>query len=595
MTPDQALVFGTLIFALIFFVWGPWRYDLVALLALLVLTITGIVPWDHAFAGFGHPAVVTVAAVLITGRGLHNSGIVEIIAGWLSRAGNSPASQVASLTGLATILSGFMNNVGTLALLMPVGIRMALKSGISPSILLMPLAFGGHLGGLLTLIGTPSNIIISTFRAENAGEPFRMFDFTPVGAGVALAGFIFISLIGWRLTPLRKPPSSKESLFDIEDYLTELKVPEGSKMVGKTLDELEASTTAGFHIEGIVSGSVFLGYPSISRPLLPGDILIVVADADDLKTLLDDTGFELVEGVKQDKTLKSSEIGMAEAVVMANSPLVGLSARSLNLRWRYGVNLLAVSRQGARIRKRLSQVRFEPGDVILLHGPSERMQDIIAELGCLPLAERGLKLGHPRRSILALGIFASAVLIAAAGLLPVQIAFVSAAAAMVMVGLLSLHEAYESVDWPVIILLGAMMPVSQALESTGGANLIASFILQISNQYTSTMALAIVLVGTTLLSEVVNNAAAALLMAPVSISVAQELGASFDPFLMAVVVGASASFLTPIGHQSNVVVMGPGGYRFGDYWRMGLPLEAIMIAVSLPLILWFWPLFSPGG
>ena len=379
-------------------------------------------------------------------------------------------------------------------------------------------------------------------------------------------------------------------MFDIEDYLTELKVPEGSKMVGKTQDELEASITAGFQIEGIVSGGVFLGYPSISRPLLPGDILIVVADADDLKTLLDDTGFELAEGVKQDKTLKSSEIGMAEAVVMANSPLVGLSARSLNLRWRYGVNLLAVSRQGARIRMRLSQVRFRPGDVILLHGPSERMQDIIAELGCLPLAERGLKLGHPRRSILALGIFVSAVLVAAAGLLPAQIAFVSAAAAMVMVNLLSLNEAYESIDWPVIILLGAMMPVSQALESTGGADLIASFILQISNQYTAIMALAIVLVGTALLSEIVNNAAAALLMAPVSISVAQELGASFDPFLMAVAVGASASFLTPLGHQANVIVMGPGGYRFGDYWQMGLPLEAIMIAVSLPLILWFWPL-----
>jgi di/tricarboxylate transporter len=594
MTPDQALVFCTLFLAFILYIWGPWRYDLVSLLALLALTITGVVPWDHAFTGFGHPAVVTVAAVLITSRGLHNSGIVEMLAEWLSRAGNSPTIQVASLTGSATIISGFMNNVGALALLMPVGIRMALMSGISPSILLMPLAFGGHLGGLLTLVGTPSNIVISTFRAENIGEPFRMLDFTPVGAGVALAGFIFISLIGWRLTPQRKAPSSKEDLFDVEDYFTELKVPEGSKMAGKTLNELESATKAVFQIEGIVSGDVFLRYPSILRPLLPGDILIVMADADDLKTLLDDTGFELAEGVK-DKTLKSSEIGMAEAVVMANSPLVGLSARSLNLRLRYGVNLLAVSRQGARIQKRLSQVGFRPGDVILLHGPSERMPDIIAELGCLPLAERGLKLGHPRRSIMALGIFGSAVLIAAAGLLPAQIAFVSAAAAMVMVGLLSLHEAYESVDWPVIILLGAMMPVSQALESTGGANLVASFILQISNQYTSTMALAIVLVGTALLSEIVNNAAAALLMAPVSISVAQELGASFDPFLMAVVVGASASFLTPIGHQSNVIVMGPGGYRFGDYWRMGLPLEAIMIAVSLPLILWFWPLFSPSS
>jgi di/tricarboxylate transporter len=563
----------------------------VSLLALLAATVTGLVPWNQAFLGFGHPAVITVAAVLVASRGLLNSGVVDVMAGWLSRAGDSPTRQVASLTGLVTILSGFMNNVGAMALLLPVGIRMAIRSGNSPSILLMPLAFGSLLGGLLTLIGTPPNIIIATFRAESVGDPFGMFDFTPVGLGVALSGFLFISLIGWRLVPVRKSPSSKERLFEIENYLTEVLIPEGARMAGKTLQDVREASKADFQVLGLLSGETRLASPSIFHPLMPGEILLVESDADELKIFLDDTGFQLGEEKKVvEEALSSGDMGIVEAVVKTDSRLLGRTARSASLRWRYGVNLVGVARHGIQLQKRLGQVRFQAGDVLLLQGPREHLPEILNTMGCLPLAERGLRLGHPRRIILSVAIFGSAILAVAVGLLPVQIALVSAAVAMVMGGLMNLREVYTSIDWPVIILLGAMIPVGRALETTGGAGLIAESILSLSGGYPPIVSLAMLLVITMFLSDIVNNAAAAVLMAPIGLGIASFMNLSPDPFLMAVAIGASCAFLTPIGHQSNTLVMGPGGYQFGDYWRMGLPMELVIAVVSIPLIVIFWPL-----
>jgi len=590
MTGDQVMIFGVLLLALIFFVWGRWRYDIVSLLVLLTAAIVGLIPWDQAFLGFGHPAVITVAAVLVASRGLLNSGVVDVMAGWLSRAGDSPTRQVASLTGLITLLSGFMNNVGAMALLLPVGVRMAIKSGNSPSILLMPLAFGSLLGGLLTLIGTPPNIIIATFRAESVGEPFSMFDFTPVGLGVAVAGWLFISMIGWRLVPARKSPSSKERLFEIENYLTEVLVPERAKLAGKTLQEVREVSKAEFQVLGLLSGEMKIASPSIFHPLMPGDILLVESDADELKIFLDDTGFKLGEEKKLgEEALSSEDMGIVEAVIKTDSRLIGRTARSVNMRWRYGVNLVGVARHGAQLHKRLGRVRFQPGDVLLIQGPREVLPEVLSTMGCLPLAERGLRLAHTRRIVLSVAIFGSAILAVAAGLLPVQIAVVLAAVAMVMGGILNLREVYTSIDWPVIILLGAMIPVGRALETTGGAGLIAESILAVSGNYTPVVSLAMLLVITMFLSDIVNNAAAAVLMAPIGLGVAQFMNLSPDPFLMAVAIGASCAFLTPIGHQSNTLVMGPGGYQFGDYWRMGLPMEMVIAVVSIPLIVLVWP------
>jgi len=588
---EQTIVFSVLFLALIFFVVGKLRYDMIALLALLTVIVTGIIPPEHAFNGFAHPAVITVAAVLVVSRGLQNSGVVDALSRLLSRIGDQPIAQLLTLTGFVTICSGLMNNVGAMVLLMPVAIKMARKSGHPPSIYLMPLAFGSLLGGLTTLIGTPPNIIIATFRAENGGGPFRMFDFTPVGGGVALVGLLFISFIGWRFIPRRTGPTPKEDLFAIDEYITEVFVPEECKIAGKFLRDLEGLTETEITVVGIIRGERQIAAPSAFEIIRSGDILVIEADPAELQSLADTTKLKLaMDQPKGQDVLKSDEVTITECVIMPNSRMIGLNVRRLHLRWHYGINLLAVSRQGERFRTRLSQVTFQAGDVLLLQGRTDTMQETLGELGCLPLAERGLRLGQKRRVFVGLGIFALALALSAVGLLPVQIAFVSAATAMVIIGLLSIREVYSSIEWPVIVLLGAMIPVGQAMESTGGAQLIANTILKLSGQLPPAATLALLLAGTMFLSDIINNAAAAILMAPIAISVAKGLGVSPDPFLMGVAIGASCAFLTPIGHQSNTLVMEPGGYRFGDYWRMGLPLEVVIFAVAMPLILWFWPL-----
>ncbi len=591
MSIEQGIVFGVLIGALAMFVWGRWRYDLVAVLALLVVTVTVKGTAGEAFVGFAHPAVITVAAVLVISRGLARSGIVDALASLLERVGQRITVQVLALTSLVAVLSAFMNNVGALALLLPVGTRMARSSGRPPSTLLMPLAFGSLLGGLMTLIGTPPNIIVASFRAQSAGQPFRMFDFTLVGAGIALAGVVFVALVGWRLVPKRKGPASREEMFEIRDYLTEVRLPEEGQAVGKSLRELEQDVEGEFSVVGLVRGEERRPAPSPYERLRGGDVVMVVADSDTMKEFVDKVGLEMVGDVELgEEDLRSDEVNVTEAVVMPGALIVGRSVAQLRLRRRYGVNLLAVARRGARLQQRLAEVRFRPGDVLLLQGRDDMLQEALERLGCLPLAERGLSLGQPRRMLLAGGLFGGALAVAAAGFLPVPVAFLAAAACMTFAGLIPLREIYESIDWPVIVLLGAMIPIGYALETTGGAGLIADGLLQLGERLPAFISLGVVFLGTMFLSDLVNNAAAAVLMAPIAVNVALGLGVATDPFLMAVAVSASCAFLTPIGHQSNTLVMVPGGYRFGDYWRMGLPLEFIIIAVGLPLIMVVWPL-----
>lgn len=587
----QGIVFGVLGLTLALLIWGRWRYDVVAMLALLTVTVVGIVPGDRAFAGFGHPAVVTVAAVLALSRALVHSGLVDHIARVLLRLGDRPALQAVALTGLITVLSGFMNNIGALALLLPVALQLARQANQPPSLYLMPLAFGSLLGGMTTLIGTPPNIIIAAFRAETGADPFRMFDFTPVGAGAALAGVLFMALAGRRLLPRRKGQTPGAELFDVEDYLTEVRVTASSPLVGKRLHQLGTVTESDVNVVGLVRKDRRQAAPSGYIVIRDGDILIIKADSQGLQALVEAAELELVGSEPLGpEVMGSDEVGILEAVIAPGSIMVGRTARNLNLRWRHGVNLLAVARQGSRLRGRLESIRLQAGDVLLLQAPHESLQESLATLGCLPLAERGIRIGQPRRVALALAIFAGALAAAAGGLLPVAVAMSAAVLLMVLTGLLSLRDTYEAIDWPVLILLGAMVPLGEALEATGGAQRIAGGLLALAGQMPPAAILALVLVVTMLLSDVVNNAAAAVVMAPIALRIAQGLGAAADPFLIAVAVGASSAFLTPIGHQSNILVMGPGGYRFSDYWRLGLPLEVIIVAVTVPLILWFWPL-----
>lgn len=588
---NQIIVFGTLGLTLLLFMFGRWRYDAVALIALLTVTVLGVVPGTEAFLGFGHPAVVAVAGVLVVSRGLQKSGVVDFISRSLSWVGGGATVQVASLTLVVSVCSAFMNNVGALALLMPVAIQMARKHGHSPSLVLMPLAFGSLLGGMSTLIGTPPNIIIATYRANLEGSAFRMFDFSPVGAAVAVAGVAFISLIGWRLIPRRKGAASPSELFHVEEYTTEVRIPEHSGFAGQMVREIEAIKDIDITLVGLVRGSRRMPLPSSREIIRAGDLLIVAATPEDLKVLVDKGGLELVGSEPlNEESLGSQEVSLTEAVIGLDSSIARHTARSLRLRWRYGVNLLAVARNGERLQDRVGNIRLRAGDVLLLQGPSDQLPETIGLLGCLPLAARDLSIGQPRRLVVAGLLFGTALLLAATSVLPVHVAFVAAALLMVLFRVLSLREAYASIDWSVLVLLGTMIPVGQALETTGGAQLIADGLLLVAGGLPSWATLLAVLVGTMFLSDIINNAAAAVLMAPIAVQVAHGLEASPDPFLMSVAIGASCAFLTPIGHQSNTLVMGPGGYRFGDYWRMGLALEALIVMVSIPMLLWFWPL-----
>ena len=588
---DQWLVFGVLALTLILFMEGTWRYDLVALIALLTLILSGVIAPDNAFTGFAHPAVVTVAAVLVVSRGLSNAGAVNLVAGWLALVPSHTTAQVMALTCVVAVCSAFMNNVGALALLMPVAIRMARENSKPASVLLMPLAFGSLLGGMATLIGTPPNIIIAMFRAEQGREPFAMFSFAPVGSSVALAGILFISLVGWRLLPQRKGEAAPDELFEIKDYLTEVLVPEQSKLAGRMLRDIKEISDADISIIGFVRDDqrlpIYSGYDAIHG----GDILIVEGDSEALKQFADDAGLELAGSQSlADAFIKSKDIHVAEAVVLPGSRMVGQTARSLNLRVHHGLNLLAVARQGQRIRERLASIRFKEGDVLLWEGPPASIQEALADLQCLPLAERELTIGQPRRLLIALALFVIAIGCMVMNILPTQIALMTAAVLMIVFGIVPLRQIYTSIDWPVIVLLGAMIPVGQAMDDTGGAAWIADQLLAWGTSWPPGFSLAALFVVTTLLSNAINNAAAAFLMAPIGLALAHGLDVNADPFLMTVAIAASCAFLTPIGHQSNTLVMGPGGYRFGDYWRLGLPLQIIILILAIPLLLWIWPM-----
>jgi len=615
MTGEQLIVFGVLAATLVLFVWNRWRYDLVALAALLACALTGVVPAEEVFAGLGHPAVISVAAVLVLSRGLLNAGVVDSVARRLMQVGERPWAQVAALTGIVALSSGFMNNVGALALFMPVAIWMSRQSGRSPSYLLMPLAFGSLLGGTLTLIGTPPNLIIAGYRAEAGEAPFGMFAFLPVGGAVTVAGVLFITLLGWRLVPRRQEQEGNGDLFEISAYLTEVRVPEGCKYAGRTLHALIGAVQdeADVQVIALIRGDERQRMPSTYEVLREGDILLVEADSDSLKALLDVTGVELaadveeqenkardeqeaaeqaVEQEKAEKNHKSrhGELTLAEAIVSPGSMLVGTSASGLDLRERHGVNVLAVARQGQRLRQRLGEIRFAAGDILLLQAREDALQSSLNSLGCLPLASRGLSITTPRNVILASAIFAITLASIAFGLLPAATTLVTGALVMILVGLIPLGRIYESIDMPVIVLVAAMLPVGQALETTGGSQLIADALLELGQSLPAAATLALLMVAVMLISNVVNNAAAAVLAAPVAISLARGMDASVDPFLMAVAIGASCAFLTPIGHQSNTLVMAPGGYRFGDYWRLGLPLSILVVLCAVPAILWIWPL-----
>lgn len=584
------IFFITLGITLVLFIWDRFRYDIVALLSLFTLVVAGIIPSDEAFSGFGHPAVITVAAVFIISRALQHAGLVDVIGQKLGETSNKLVVQIGLLSVIVCFASAFMNNIAALAILMPVAIHLARKGNNPPSVFLMPIAFASILGGTMTLIGTPPNIIIATFRADVTGEAFGMFDFSPIGLPLSMAALVFIVFAGWRWLPQRSSAASNKILFRIENYVSEIHIPAQSGLEGLCIKEINQMAGTNLVVLSLIRQGQNIQVPAVNEVMRAGDTLIVEASTQDLQTLTEKTGVKLAGNKKlREKDEAAPEINTVEAVVMAGSPLVGKNAINMSLRQEYNINLLAVARQQKQIWQQISRVRFQEGDVLLLQGSNSGINQLINNLNCLPLAERGLQFGKRRKIFFALSIFILAISSVVAGLLPVHIAFSLAAVVMLLSGLLPLKNMYTSIDWPVIILLGAMIPVGVAFESSGGAEFVSQQLLRLGADIPPWLALGLIMLITMLLSNVVNNAAAVILMAPVGIQVATASAFSIDPFLMGIAIGGSSAFLTPIGHQSNTVVMGPGGYKFGDYWKMGLPVSLIVLVVSIPVILYFWP------
>ena len=592
MTTQQIILFSIMggVFALL--IYGRWRYDLVAFAALVVALILGAVPEKEAFSGFGHPATVIIALVLIVSRGLSASGAVEIITKTFIDASRGLFAHISIMAGLAAALSAVMNNVAALAMLMPVDIQAARKAKRSPALTLMPLSFASILGGLITLIGTPPNIIIAEFRGtlDDRGQ-FTMFDFAPVGIACAVVGVIFVAVIGWRLIPQSATAQDTPiELDDLEGYIAEGTVGETSPAIGQKVADLDpVAEENDVAIIGLIRRGKRLPGFARRETIRKGDTLVLEAGPESIEAFAGVLGLEYAGAGKHAGVLAGT-LSVMEVVVPQGARIEKRSAISLRLLYRHGVTLLGVSRSGKRFRERVRHLEIEAGDILLLLGPEERLPEIAGWLGCMPLAERGLQVVQRQKAWLAVGLFAAAIAAASLNLLYLPFALAACVVLFVLLKIVPLSQLYDSVEWPVIVLLGSLIPIGDALHKSGGTELIAHGIVDITSGYSAAVVLTILIIVVMTLSDVLNNTATAVISAPIAVGIADKLQVDPDPFLMAVAVGASCAFLTPIGHKNNTLILGPGGYKFGDYWRMGLPLEIIVIAIAVPTILWVWPL-----
>ncbi len=593
MTLDQILIVGLIVVTLGLFVWDRWRYDVVAFATLLAAVVLGLVPAREAFAGFGHPATVTVAAILVLSHTLARTGASEILARVIERSAKNMARHIAVLAGLGALMSSVMNNVAALGLLMPAAIQTTAKTRYHAGAVLMPLSFATILGGLITLLGTPPNIIIAAVREQATQEPFGMFDFTPVGLLVSAVGVAFLAFSARYLIPRRRQvQDATGGHMDIDKFVTEATVVKGTDAVGMTRGELRMlATDCDVLVVSIIRRGRRMARLPMGEGLKTGDRLLLESTSEGLDRLT--TAMDLkvgtMKGAKSEHMI-DEDMDLVEAVIRPGSRMIGRELLSLRLRARYGTDILAVSRQGRAFRGRLGQFRFRAGDLVLFYGQRDQMPDLMARMGCLTLQER-VQFGEAgnRQARLSIAVFAVGVLLATFNLLPITIALGAAAVAMVVLGLLPVREIYDGIDWPVVVLIGALIPVGDAFTSTGTTGLIAQGILDSPLPLNPLAILTLLMIVTMGLSAVLNNAATAVIMGPVALTLSERLGVNPDPMLMGVAVAASCAFVTPIGHQNNALVMGPGGYAFGDYWRLGLPLQAVVLIVAVPAILLFWP------
>lgn len=590
---DQSIVFLLISTTLALFIWGRIRYDLIAFMALISSTIVGVIPTHDVFSGFGHPAVVIIALVLIISRGLIRSGAVELISSNLSNFTSGVKTHIAVMGTISAGLSSIVNNVAALAILMPADTQLNQKAKRKPSTTLMALAFTSILGGMVTMIGTASNVVIATYREDALGSPYSMFDFTPVGLIVATSGVLFIAVFGWRLMPRIKDSDLNDGNEEIRQYVSNVLVTEESPIVSKYLSDLDdVCEGVDVTILGIIRNDERLEGEGFIRNFFihAKDLLILEGSVQGIDEFMKETKTHYISDPDSDFEFKHTSL--IEVVVPPFSRSVGRSATQLSLLRLRQISLLGISRAGRSIIHHVRNTKFQPGDVLLLHGNSSQLESAVKWMECLTLERRDLQIPHRKKASLAISSFLIAIIASSFEYIDLTIALSLVVIFYIAANVISKIDIYRSIHWPVIVLLGSMIPIGQALQSSGGAETISNILTNISSGAPPVMILTSVLIITMLLSAVLNNVATVLVAAPISVEIAKTLTVNPDTFLMAVAIGASCAFLTPIGHQNNTLVMGPGGYRFSDYWKLGLPLEILITVVSIPTLLYFWPLNS---
>jgi di/tricarboxylate transporter len=590
VTTPQWLSIATLVGMMGLFLWGRFRYDVTAIIALLAALALGIVSPKQAFSGFSDDIVIIVGSALVLSAAMQRSGLIERALGLVGGHVKRVRSQLLVLTASVGLVSALVKNVGALAMLMPAAFQMAKKNDASPSVFLMPMAFASLLGGLMTLVGTSPNIIVSRVREEMTGEPFGMFDYLPTGLGLLVVGLLFLRF-GYRLLPReRRATATLGEALDISSYVTEATIAPGSPAEGETVREFVERHDREIGIARVLRAGIRT-VPSAGLVLHEDDTLILTGAPDALERAIAGDGLALVgDDREQPKGSEGDEIGVIEGVIGASSVLIDQTAGRMRMQERYGVNLIAVSRAAERLTRQLGETKLSAGDVIVLQGPLPLLPDRLRDLGVLPLAQRPLRLGASGRSWLPLIVLAVAMAATAAGLVPVAVAFFAAAGIVMATGALPLREAYDAVEWPILIMLGALIPVSDSLRTTGASDLIATRLADIAATLPPWGAVALILVAAMAVTPFLNNAATVLVMAPIAAVFAHDLGYRPEAFLIATAIGAGCDFLTPIGHQCNTLVLGPGGYRFSDYARLGAPLSLLVVLVGTPLVMWVWPL-----
>jgi di/tricarboxylate transporter len=593
MTPQIALTLGIILAALALFATEKLRVDLVALLVLLSVGLFRLIDPEKIFDGFANEAVITVWAVYIVSGGLFKTGVADSIGRIIHRlAGDTEPRLIATIMATCGVISAFMNNVGATAMLMPAVVGISRRTKIPVSKLLIPLSFSSLLGGKMTLIGTPANILATKILADRGLPTLGFFDFTPMGIVVLTTGIVYMVLVGRHLLPVRQGAEGRSDVYRLREYVSEVRVSTSCSLAGKTL--LEARLGQDYDLTVLAIERNGVSQPAIGRAtrLEGGDLLTVEGCADDLMTAREALGLVIEAEHKLDvERLEPQDVTLIEATLSPQSGLAGRTLRQERFRDRYGFTALAIWRHGEAITEKLRDVPLQFGDALLLQGPQHRVAELQEGNDFLVLEPLQLEQLRRRKAPIAVAALMLAISLVVFAGFHISLAMLIAAVIMILTGCLSIEEAHESIDWRTVFLVAGMLPLGMAMEATGTAQYLANIMLGGLGGLGPIALLAGTYALAALVTQAMSNAAAMVLIVPIAIDTALGLGANHITFTMAVVIGGATSFLSPVGHKANVLVFGPGGYRFLDYARVGALLTVALLTVSMIFLPLFWPLF----